>query len=91
MRAPKCDQAGQFPTHNPPTNLDVLYDFRELWQSPRFCLVVVKPKNPRLSPAAFCSVDYALLSVSHTMHSSGVWKGLGVPHLGRISPEHSQG
>lgn len=28
------------------------------------------------------------LSVSHTMHSSGAWKGLCVPHVGGISPEH---
>ena len=28
------------------------------------------------------------MSVSHTMHSSGAWKGLCVPHVGGISPEH---
>jgi hypothetical protein len=32
-----------------PTKCDVLYDFRELWQSPRFCYVVEKLIHAALS------------------------------------------
>ena len=65
MRAPKCDQAGQIPTHTHPQKSSCFIPLpRTLAVPARFCLIVVKPKNPGLSPAAFCSVDYALLSAS---------------------------